>query len=161
MDQEDFLKGLSDQELSALERGIQGERKAREQREQEDARNNQVARLYHEQVPCEMSNGAAVWQRPAAPVMAYPSGFMVWHNGVGWINNQPGVNMTEPGAEGHTWTTWEETGSAPPLTPEDFPEPEPEVIDPDPEVLEEEVIDPEPTEPEVIDPPLEDPPVGD
>lgn len=162
------LRDLSFSELAELERGIIDERKLRELQEAEEAKVNQVAWVYHEQMPGDRVNGAAVWSQPMAPVMGYPSGMMVWHEGTGWQNNLPGVNMSEPGV-GAGWATWEENGSAPPLTPEDFPEdiPEPEIMlpeeNPDPEFADGEVIEhidiPEPgivfpeenPDPEIVD----------
>lgn len=145
------LQDFSFSELAELERGIIDERKQRELREAEDAKVNQVAQVYHEQMPGDMVNGAAVWSQPMAPVMGYPSGMMVWHKNAGWQNNLPGVNMSEPGV-GAGWVTWEETGSAPPLTPEDFREDSPEDVPEDLYVPEPETVFPEETpDPEIVD----------
>lgn len=121
------LKTLTGDQLREMERMVVEERQRRTQEEVALAEANRLAAAYHAQVPCDMHNGVHTWSQPLAPVMGYPSGAVVWHAGEGWHNSQPGVNMTEPGADGHTWTSWKESG----IWVGDLPAPEPEP-EPDP-----------------------------
>lgn len=140
MDAGQGLENLSTEELQAMEALIAQERNRRTQLETALAEANALSLAYHNQAPQTMHNGVMEWQNPTLPMMGYYSGAAVWHNNQGWVNNQPGVNLTEPGAEGHTWTTWEELGiwvgdNPPPANNEapdqpTNPEPEPEVDNP-------------------------------
>lgn len=148
MDAGQGLENLSTEELEAMEALITQERNRRAQIESVVAEANALSLAYHKQAPQIMHNGVMEWQTPALPMMGYYSGAAVWHNNQGWVNNQPGVNLTEPGADGHTWTTWEEVGiwvgdnppptdnetpiqdSNPELEPAPEPAPEPEVDNP-------------------------------
>lgn len=146
------LNQLDDDELNYMAEQIELERQRRQQQQRLVAEENMLAETYHRHNPPELHNGVPVWKQPLMPMMGYYSGAVVWHNDTGWQNNQPGVNVTEPGAEGHLWTSWEEAGTwvgdeLPPTdnetpiqdpTPELEPAPEPEV---EPEVDNPTVID--------------------
>lgn len=140
MDAGQGLENLSTEELQAMEALIAQERQRRTQLESAVAEANALSLAYHKQAPQTMHNGVMEWQTPTLPMMGYYSGAAVWHNNQGWVNNQSGVNLTEPGTDGHTWTTWEEVGiwvgDNPPLASDEAleeqtaPEPEPEVDNP-------------------------------
>ncbi|WNO28330.1 minor tail protein [Corynebacterium phage PSonyx] len=104
------LEHLTVQELAEMEALIVQERQRRELADRELAEANALSAAYHRQVQGETHNGVPIWANPQLPMMGYFSGAVVWHNNQGWVNNQPGVNLTEPGAEGHTWTSWADAG---------------------------------------------------
>lgn len=105
------LEHLTTQELAEMEALITRERQRRELADRELAEANALSAAYHRQVQAETHNGVPIWVEPQLPMMGYFSGAVVWHAGEGWQNDQPGVNLTEPGAEGHTWTSWADAGT--------------------------------------------------
>lgn len=102
------LAELSTNELEQLERTIAEERMRRIEQAAQYDQENQAARAYHEQVPAEKVDGFAVWVKPLAPIMGYPTGSVVHHKGDLWKNDKDWVNMTEPGTEESTWTLAED-----------------------------------------------------
>lgn len=102
---------LTVEQLTELEGIVAREKLRREREAKQYEQENLVSLSYHQQAPCERHNGVPVWVKPELPMMGYPSGMSVWHNGEGWQNNQDEVNHTEPGSEGHTWTSWVDAGA--------------------------------------------------
>jgi hypothetical protein len=109
------LEHLTSDELAALEASLIAERQRRIEVEQLNEKANTLSLVYHQQVPAETQQGLPVWVKPLAPVMGYYSGAVVFHRDQGWQNDQPGVNMTEPGAEESTWTSFEDSGTGYPV----------------------------------------------
>lgn len=150
------LNQLDDDELNYMAEQIELERQRRQQQQRLVAEENMLSETYHRHNPPALHNGVPVWEQPLMSMMGYYSGAVVWHEGEGWQNDQPGVNITEPGAEGHTWTSWADAGTwvgdeLPPTdneTPDQTTNPEPE---PAPELEPEPEVEPEVDNPPVID----------
>lgn len=107
------LEHLTVQELAEMEALITRERQRRELADRELAEANALSAAYHRQVQTEFHNGVPIWVAPQLPMMGYYSGAVVWHEGECYKNDLPGVNLTEPGSDGGTWTRCVDDGVMP------------------------------------------------